>query len=99
MSQQVAILQEPTSHGVNVVTTPNVFITINGVLIDVEGSTGEAHQHGLVTYIDVFETAQQSFVSINGMNILQINDTGSVCGSSIVHVKDDKSLQNFIYIG
>lgn len=99
MAQQIALLGQPTSHGAPVVSTPNTTVSINNIPIDVEGSTGAPHLHGLVTYIDVFMMAKQSFLSINGMNILQIGDTGNVCGSTIVHIKDDKSIQNFVYIG
>lgn len=48
--------------------------------------------------MDTFSKAKQSFVSINGKNILQINDVGTACGSKITCIKDDKSLQNFVYI-
>ena len=99
MAKQIAILQQPTNHGVNVVEPNNTLVTINNVPIDVYGAKGDAHKHGDDTYIDIFTICQQNYITIQNKNILIIDDTGSVCGSSIVHVKDDKSLQNFIYIG
>ena len=98
MAKQIAILQQPTNHDVNVVEANNTLVTINGIPVDVYGAKGGSHFHGLTTYIDIFTICQQQFITIQNKPILIINDTGSVCGSSIIHVKDDKSLQNFIYI-
>ena len=99
MAQQIAILGQPTNHNVSVVEPNNYLITINNTPIDVFGAKGAGHLHGLVTYIDVFTIPQQTYITIQNKPILIINDGGSVCGSNIIHVKDDKSLQNFIYIG
>ena len=95
---QIAILGQPTNHGVPVVDPNNYLITIDNIPVDVFGAKGAPHEHHLVTYIDIFTVVQQNFITIQNKPILIINDGGSVCGSNIVHVKDDKSLQNFVYI-
>lgn len=99
---QIAILGQLTNHEYATInSTSNTAITINGIPIDVEGSTNILHNcetYPLIPGIDVFNKARQSFVSINGKNILTINDIGTACGSKITYIKDNISLQNFIYI-
>ena len=100
---QAAVLTDFTTHmGGIVISSPNIFVTINALPVATVGSKSSPHINAEIHMDyrqDLFAIPYQSYIKINGLPVLTMGSIGVKWGSVIIpNPTNGRARQNFIWI-